>query len=49
MKTKTSLPILKIKTRVGDAILEMSAKGFGCVGIISKKEKYLLESLQTVI
>ena len=37
MKTKTSLPILKIKTRVGDAILEMSAKGFGCVGIISKK------------
>ncbi len=42
MKTKTSLPILKIKTRVSDAILEMSAKGFGCVGIISKKEKYLI-------
>ncbi len=41
MKTKKFLPIIKTGSVVGDAILEMSSKGFGCVGIISFNGKKL--------
>ena len=42
MKTHKSLPVIKVGNIVGDAILEMSSKGFGCVGIISTDNKKLL-------
>jgi arabinose-5-phosphate isomerase len=33
MHTDTSIPLAPLGTRMSDAILEMSVKGFGCVGI----------------
>jgi arabinose-5-phosphate isomerase len=42
MKTNKSLPVIKSGNIVGNAILEMSSKGFGCVGIISTDNKTLL-------
>jgi arabinose-5-phosphate isomerase len=33
MHTDTSIPLAPLGTRMSDAILEMSAKGFGCIGI----------------
>jgi len=42
MKTSKSLPIIKVGNIVGNAILEMSSKGFGCVGVISTDNKKLL-------
>lgn len=41
MKTNKSLPVIKVGDIVGNAILEMSSKGFGCVGIISTDNKKL--------
>ncbi len=41
MKTKKSIPIAAINQRVSEAILEMSSKGQGCVGVISKKEELI--------
>ena len=38
MKTSKSLPI-EVGNIVGNAILEMSSKGFGCVGIVSSDNK----------
>jgi arabinose-5-phosphate isomerase len=33
MHTDAAMPLVKVGTRMSDAIVEMSAKGFGCVGI----------------
>jgi arabinose-5-phosphate isomerase len=33
MRTGNELPLAPVNTRMSDAIVEMSAKGFGCVGI----------------
>jgi arabinose-5-phosphate isomerase len=33
MRTGDELPLARVRTRMSDAIVEMSAKGFGCVGI----------------
>ncbi len=37
MKTKKALPIIKKNHKISDAILEMTSKGKGCVGIVSDK------------
>ncbi len=37
MNTKGALPLIKKNKKVSDAILEMTSKGKGCVGIISNK------------
>jgi arabinose-5-phosphate isomerase len=42
MKTKNQIPLISRKNRVDSAILEMSFKGQGCVGIISEKTKELI-------
>lgn len=34
MHTATSMPLAPLGTRMSDAILEMTTKGFGCVGIL---------------
>jgi arabinose-5-phosphate isomerase len=34
MHTGTAVPLKPLGTRMSDAIIEMSAKGFGCVGIV---------------
>ena len=36
MKTGSSLPLIKKSSMMSDAILEMTSKGQGCVGIVSK-------------
>ena len=41
MKTKKLLPLTLINEKVSEAILEMSSKGQGCVGVISKKEELI--------
>jgi arabinose-5-phosphate isomerase len=33
MRTGDELPLARVRSRMSDAIVEMSAKGFGCVGI----------------
>ena len=33
MHSGTSVPLVPLGTKMSDAVLEMSAKGFGCVGI----------------
>ena len=42
MKTKKLMPLIKNTCTVGDAILEMTSKGQGCVGVISVKNKNLI-------
>ena len=42
MKTKNQIPLISIKKKVDAAILEMSSKGQGCVGVISEKKNELL-------
>jgi arabinose-5-phosphate isomerase len=37
MHTGTSVPLAPLGTRMSDAILQMSAKGFGCVGIVDAR------------
>ena len=37
MKKKSMIPLIKDKQKVSEAILEMTSKGEGCVGVISKK------------
>jgi arabinose-5-phosphate isomerase len=39
MHSDTAMPLIKIGTRMSDAIVEMSAKGFGCVGIVDAAER----------
>jgi arabinose-5-phosphate isomerase len=34
MHTGASMPLAKLGTRMSDAVVEMSSKGFGCVGIV---------------
>jgi arabinose-5-phosphate isomerase len=34
-----AIPLLNLGTRMADAVVEMSAKGFGCVGIVDGKGK----------
>jgi arabinose-5-phosphate isomerase len=36
MHTGPAVPLVNVGTRMSDAIVEMSAKGFGCVGITSR-------------
>ncbi len=42
MKTKGSMPIIKDNQKVSSAILEMTSKGQGCVGVISKSSGKLI-------
>lgn len=42
MKTKDFIPLIPETKKMGDAIIEISSKGFGCVGIVSKKNKHLI-------
>lgn len=39
MHTGDTMPLALVGTRMSDAIVEMSAKGFGCVGVIDKTGK----------
>lgn len=39
MHSGTALPLALLGTRMSDAIIEMTTKGFGCVGIIDAHEK----------
>ncbi len=38
MKTNNLMPLIGFEKKVGEAILEMSSKGQGCVGVILKKQ-----------
>lgn len=42
MKTNNQMPIINCKEKMTSAVIEMSSKGYGCVGIISSKEKKLI-------
>ena len=42
MKTKNQIPLISINKKVDAAILEMSSKGQGCVGVVSEKKSELL-------
>ena len=42
MKTEKLMPLIKNTCTVGDAILEMTSKGQGCVGVVSIKNKNLI-------
>ena len=39
MKTDRNLPLISSDKKMSEAIIEISSKGFGCVGIISIKKK----------
>jgi arabinose-5-phosphate isomerase len=39
MHSDTAMPLIKVGARMSDAIVEMSAKGFGCVGITDAAER----------
>jgi arabinose-5-phosphate isomerase len=39
MHSDTAMPLINVGTRMSDAIVEMSAKGFGCVGIVDASER----------
>ena len=39
MHSGDAIPLVALGTRMADAVVEMSAKGFGCVGIIDAKGK----------
>ncbi len=41
MKKKNQIPLISINKKVDSAILEMSSKGQGCVGVVSKKDNQL--------
>jgi arabinose-5-phosphate isomerase len=41
MHRETKIPLVVIGSRMSDAIMEMSAKGFGCVGIVDADGKLL--------
>ena len=42
MKTKKLIPLIDEKKKVSEAILEMTSKGQGCVGVTSKKNGNLI-------
>jgi arabinose-5-phosphate isomerase len=39
MHSDAAMPLIKVGARMSDAIVEMSAKGFGCVGIVDDAER----------
>jgi arabinose-5-phosphate isomerase len=39
MHSGTAIPLATLGTRMADAVVEMSTKGFGCVGIVDGKDK----------
>jgi arabinose-5-phosphate isomerase len=41
MHSEASVPLARTGTKMSDAVLEMSAKGFGCVGIIDGDRKLI--------
>src|SRR5262252_4665887 len=41
MRSGTDVPLVALGTRMTDAIVEMSAKGFGCVGIVDATDRLL--------
>jgi len=41
MHTEPKIPLVPLGSRMSDAIMEMSAKGFGCVGIVGADGKLL--------
>jgi arabinose-5-phosphate isomerase len=41
MHTEPKIPLVPLGSRMSDAIMEMSAKGFGCVGIVGTDGKLL--------
>jgi arabinose-5-phosphate isomerase len=41
MHTGDAIPLAQVGTRMSDAVVEMSAKGFGCVGIVDAAGKLL--------
>jgi len=41
MHTGAAMPLARIEARMSDAIVEMSAKGFGCVGIVDATDRLL--------
>ena len=42
MKTKSLIPLINENHNVSKAILEMTSKGQGCVGVLSEKSKRLI-------
>ena len=42
MKKEEFIPLILETKRMGDAIIEISSKGFGCVGVISSRDKRLI-------
>ncbi|MEE2694847.1 MAG: KpsF/GutQ family sugar-phosphate isomerase [Pseudomonadota bacterium] len=42
MKTRKAIPLIKVNQKVSHAILEMTSKGQGCVGVISKEKGLLI-------
>ncbi len=42
MKKKNYIPLINEKKKMGEAIIEMSSKGLGCVGIVSETNKALI-------
>ena len=46
MHTGSAMPLAPLGTRMSEAILEMTARGFGCVGITDARG-LLIESLPT--
>lgn len=42
MKTDRNMPLISSDKKMSEAIIEISSKGFGCVGIISIKKKELI-------
>ena len=42
MKKEEFIPLILETKKMGDAIIEISSKGFGCVGVISSRDKRLI-------
>ena len=42
MKKEEFIPLILETKKMGDAIIEISSKGFGCVGVISSRDKKLI-------
>ena len=49
MHTGDAIPLKPLGTRMSDALVEMSAKGFGCVGIVDRRRRHLSASSPTAI
>ena len=42
MKTGKKMPLIKRNEKMSNAIIEMTSKGFGCVGVVSEKTGVLV-------